>query len=104
MQEPNQKRYTQVTMYGRTGCKDTDWARSWFQDNETPFEEVNIDHDPLAEAFVRVINDGERKTPTIVVGSERMKTVLSVPDEPLLESVVRAIPYPGPDEFSDNPR
>jgi glutaredoxin len=94
MDTAQDKRFSRVIMYGRDGCKDTDAARKWLQEHQTPFTEININQDAQGECFVLAINNGQRMTPTIVVGDGKMKAVLSVPDEALLESVVRSIANP----------
>lgn len=75
-----------IVVYGATHCEDTQRAREYFTAAGIPFREVNIDHDPEAERFLIFINNGHRITPTLVIGEERDKRVVTEPtDEELAE-------------------
>jgi mycoredoxin len=80
-------------MYGATHCGDTFRVRRLLKSRDIPFDEVNIDHNPDAEAFVRFINAGNRTTPTLVIGAGTWKTVLSEPDNLQLEEMLRRAGY-----------
>jgi mycoredoxin len=82
-----------ITMYGATHCGDTFRVRRLLKSREIPFEEVNIDHDPDAEHFVRFINAGNRTTPTLVIGEGAWKTVLSEPDNLQVDEMLRRAGY-----------
>lgn len=77
-----------LTVYGATHCEDTQHVReqltAWF----IPFAEVNIDHDAVAEQFVIFINGGQRRTPTLVIGSSDRKTILTEPGDDLLKATL----------------
>ncbi len=90
------KSYSQVTVFGRPDCQDTARVRAYLTEHQTPFVEVNINEQAEADAFVRFINNGERITPTIVIGEGHYKIVLTNPDTPELESVTRSVSRPGP--------
>jgi len=79
-----------IILYGATDCDDTERTRNHLHALHIPFHEVNIDHDPEAEKFVIFINNGYRSTPTMVLGSGRLKTILTEPsDEELDELFVK---------------
>ena len=57
----------EVTVYSNTWCCDCRRAKSFLRDRGIAFREVNIDHDPDAEATVLRINNGKRKVPTLEI-------------------------------------
>ena len=77
-----------LTLYGATTCDDTERTRAWLNAWGVPFREVNIDNDPDADAFVRVINQGFRSTPTLVFGTGRRKVILTEPTEDELRAAL----------------
>ena len=56
----------QIVMYSVDWCSDCSRAKSFFQRNNIPVREVNIDRDERGASFVRDINSGNRSVPTIV--------------------------------------
>ncbi len=76
------------TMYGATTCDDTERTRGWLNAWGVECREVNIDDDPEADAFVRVINQGFRSTPTLVFGAGRRKVILTEPTEAELREML----------------
>ena len=76
------------TIYGATTCDDTERTREWLRAWGVPCHEVNIDHDPAALAFVRVINHGFQSTPTLVFGAGKRKVVLTEPTEDELRAIL----------------
>lgn len=75
-----------IVVYGATHCEDTHRTHEYFTAAGIPFREVNIDHDPEAERFLIFINNGQRITPTLVIGDGRDKRVVTEPsDEELAE-------------------
>jgi mycoredoxin len=66
-------------MYGATDCDDTERTRGWLRELGVAFREVNIDHDPESAAFVRVFNGGFQSTPTLVLGSGKIRLIVSEP-------------------------
>jgi glutaredoxin len=77
-----------VTVYGRPDCEDTERAREFLLDYGISFIELNIDEDREAEAFVLLMNNGERITPTIIIGHDEDQTILS---EPSNDELARAL-------------
>ena len=55
-----------VRIYGTDGCGDCRLAREFFDQQRIPYEWINPDVDPEAEAFVLRVNSGLRSVPTIV--------------------------------------
>jgi mycoredoxin len=79
------------TLYGATTCDDTERTRGWLNAWGVAFREVNIDEDPDADAFVRVVNQGFRSTPTLVFGAGRRKVVLTEPSEAELREMLASV-------------
>jgi mycoredoxin len=55
-----------IICYGTDWCFDCRRARKFFDEHKIPYQWVNIDRDPQAEAFVKKVNNGYRSVPTIV--------------------------------------
>jgi len=55
-----------IICYGTIWCPDCHRTRRLFDDYNIPYQWVNIDRDPQAEAFVKKVNNGNRSVPTIV--------------------------------------
>jgi mycoredoxin len=55
-----------VILYGTSWCGDCRRSRRVFAQIGTPYEDVDIDADVQAEAFVKELNRGSRSVPTIV--------------------------------------
>lgn len=56
-----------IVMYTRVDCEDSDAAREFLRQRQIPFEEVDIDSNREALAFVMRVNEGKRRTPTFNV-------------------------------------
>jgi glutaredoxin len=54
-------------MYTRVECEDSNAARDFLQERGVPFEQVTIDKNPQALAFVMSVNEGKQRTPTFDV-------------------------------------
>ncbi len=67
-QEKNEMADSQpkIIMYGTTWCYDTRRARTIFDQNNIPYEWIDIDQDPEARKRVEEINHGFRSVPTIL--------------------------------------
>ncbi len=61
---------TRVTMYTTGWCGDCTITKNFLNKFEIPFDEVNIEEDPEAAAFVMEVNDGRRSVPTLVVNGD----------------------------------
>lgn len=57
---------TQIVLYGTRWCSSTWFARSLLDEQQIPYQWIDIDKDPQAAAYVEEINKGYRSVPTIV--------------------------------------
>lgn len=57
-----------IVVYGAAWCPDCRVAKRLLAESETPFREVSIDEDPVAEQMVIARSGGRRVVPTIVFG------------------------------------
>jgi len=80
-------------MYGATECDDTERTRAYFQQHGIPFRETNIDLDAEAERFVIFTNEGNRTTPTLVIGEGKQKTIISEPTHVELDELSTCAGY-----------
>ena len=55
-----------IRIYGTAWCGDCHMARAYFEQQGIPYEWIDPDLDPEAEAFVLRVNNGLRSVPTIV--------------------------------------
>jgi mycoredoxin len=55
----------QIRVYTRQDCKDWQAAKKFLAERNIPYQEIDIEDEPQAAAFVRRVNDGKRRTPTI---------------------------------------
>ena len=80
-----------LTLYGGNDCDDTERAVGLLNALGIAYRQISIDEDPEAERFVIFINNGNRSTPTLVFGQERLKLVLTEPsDEELVAAIFEA--------------
>ena len=59
----------EVKIYTTTWCPDCRHAKAWLDAHSIAYEEVNIETTPGAAEFVMSVNNGRRKVPTFVTGS-----------------------------------
>ena len=57
---------SKIILYGVSWCGDCRRARRVFSQVGTPYEDIDIDADTQAEAFVKDVNRGSRSVPTII--------------------------------------
>lgn len=81
-----------IRMYASPRCEDSAIARDRLRALGIPFEEVNVDEEPEAAAYVERLNNGFRSTPTIVFGNEVLVVV-----EPTVEDLDDALRRAGYD-------
>jgi mycoredoxin len=53
-------------IYGTAWCYATKRARTVFDQNQIPYEYIDIDYDMEARKYVETVNHGYRSVPTIV--------------------------------------
>lgn len=56
-----------IRLFGAAWCKDCERLRALLEERGRAFEEVDLDHDPTAEALVLARSGGRRVTPTLVL-------------------------------------
>jgi glutaredoxin len=78
-----------VLVLGRDTCEDTVRSRALLVRIGVPFTYLKVDEDPAADAWIRRLNDGAWRTPTILIGDPaRPEMVLREPtDEELLAAL-----------------
>jgi glutaredoxin len=78
-----------ILVLGRDTCEDTVRSRDLLVRRGVPFTYLKVDEDAAADAWIRRLNEGERRTPTILIGDpERPETILREPsDEDLLDAL-----------------
>lgn len=59
-----------IKMYTTRHCGDCLVTKNFLDKLEIPYEEIDIESDPEAAAFVMEVNDGKRSVPTLVFGGE----------------------------------
>jgi mycoredoxin len=57
---------SKVTLYGVSWCGDCRRARRVFREADMPYEDIDVDADDQAEAFIIQLNNGKRSVPTII--------------------------------------
>jgi len=76
---------TQIVMYSVAWCPDCRRARTFFEEHNIPYLEVDVDHDPQAAIFVKDLNRGFRSVPTIIFPDG---SVLTEPSKKQLETTL----------------
>jgi glutaredoxin len=80
---------TPILILGRDTCGDTIRSRRLLVRRKIAFTYLKVDEDAAADAWIRRLNDGEWRTPTILIGDpDRPDAILREPsDEELLEAL-----------------
>jgi glutaredoxin len=78
-----------ILVLGRDTCEDTTRSRIHLTVARIPFRYLSFEHDPETEAAIRSYNEGNVKTPTILIGDPEHPTHVLV--EPTDEELDRAI-------------
>ena len=78
-----------ILVLGRDTCEDTVRSRALLVRHGVPFTYLKVDEDAAADVWIRRLNDGKWRTPTILIGDpERPETILREPsDEELLAAL-----------------
>jgi glutaredoxin len=78
-----------ILVLGRDTCEDTVRSLALLERHGVPFTYLKVDEDTAADAWIRRLNDGGWRTPTILVGDpERPEGTLREPsDEELLAAL-----------------
>ena len=81
--------YPEILILGRDTCEYTIRSRGRLHLLGIPYVYRNVELDPAADAWNRSYNDGERKTPVILVGDpDRPVAVLIEPSDDALEAAI----------------
>ena len=80
-----------ITLYGTPNCQDTARSRNYMAALGIPFQEVNVQEDKNAEMFVKLINQGNCSTPTIIVDPGTTTVILTDPSEDRLHHTLSMI-------------
>ena len=75
-----------IVILGRDTCEDTVRSIALLARRQIPFDYLKVDEDATADAWIRRLNDGGWRTPTILIGDpDRPDSILREPsDEELL--------------------
>jgi glutaredoxin len=78
-----------ILVLGRDTCQDTTRSRALLERRGIPFTYRKVDEDAEAEAWIRRLNEGGWRTPTILVGDpDRPALILREPsDQELLAAL-----------------
>ena len=87
-----------ILLLGRDTCDDTMRSIALLERTDVPFTYLHVDTDAGADAWIRRLNDGGWRTPTILIGDpERPDAILREPSDPdLLAAIGRAWAGSGP--------
>lgn len=81
--------YPEILVLGRDTCEDTIRARGRLHVLGIPYVYRNVELDPVADAWNRSFNGGERVTPVILVGDpENPSAVLIEPSDEAIEAAI----------------
>jgi hypothetical protein len=71
-----------VLVLGRDTCEDTVRSRALLVRHEVPFTYLKVDEDAAADAWIRRLNDGGWRTPTILIGDpDQPEMILREPSD-----------------------
>ena len=76
----------QIIFYGTSWCYASRRARAILDENNIPYQWIDIDQDPDAAALVQEINHGYRSVPTIIFPDG---THLTEPSDAVLEKKLK---------------
>jgi glutaredoxin len=83
--------YPDILILGRDTCEDTIRARGRLHQLGIPYVYRNVELDPVADAWNRSFNGGERVTPVILIGDpDNPSAVLVEPSDEALEAAIAA--------------
>jgi len=56
-----------IRLYTRSWCEDSQAAKEFLAKRQILFQEIDIEENPEAAEFVKSVNEGKERTPTIEV-------------------------------------
>jgi glutaredoxin len=78
-----------ILVLGRDTCEDTVRSLALLGRIGVPFTYLKVDEDAAADAWIRRLNDGKWRTPTILVGDpDRPETILREPSDAELQAAL----------------
>jgi glutaredoxin len=78
-----------ILVLGRDTCEDTTRSRALLVRRGIPFTYLKVDEDADADAWIRRLNDGGWRTPTILIGDpQRPGVILREPSDAELEAAL----------------
>ncbi|NLX09312.1 MAG: hypothetical protein GXY36_06615 [Chloroflexi bacterium] len=83
-------------LYGRPNDEKTQRMRQYLEDRAMPFHFVNIDDNPDDEKFLVLVNSGEVIMPTLVMGPDDDKLILSDPSTEEVDRALTRLGFPDP--------
>jgi glutaredoxin len=81
-----------ILILGRDTCEDTTRSRDHLVARGIPFTYLHVDEDPVADAWIRRLNDGSWVTPTILIGdpTQPVATLREPTDDELDAAIIEA--------------
>ena len=71
-----------IVVLGRDTCEDTIRSRALLARRRIPYTYLKVDEDAAADAWIRRLNDGGWRTPTILIGDpDRPDVILREPSD-----------------------
>ena len=81
-----------ILILGRDTCDDTIRSRAHLDAAGIPYTYGNVELDPEADARIRALNDGNRVTPTILIGDPLDPArILREPSDDDLDAAIAAV-------------
>ena len=65
-----------ILVLGRDTCEDTIRSRALLDARRLPYDYRRVDEDAAADAWIRRLNDGGWRTPTILIGDPDQPTAI----------------------------
>jgi len=81
--------FPSIVVLGRDTCHDTTRSRAFLSANGVPFDYRRIDEEPSADRWIRSLNEGLWRTPTILIGDPQAPTaILREPSDEVLGAAI----------------
>ena len=78
-----------ILVLGRDTCEDTVRSLALLERHAVPFTYLKVDEDAAADAWIRRLNDGGWRTPTILIGDpDRPGMILREPSDAELQAAL----------------
>lgn len=78
-----------ITVYGVDNCEDTQRTRRFLDSHNIAYEYVNLDQNQEADEMVKEANEGNRRTPYVLVQYGNEARRLHVPSDEELMNALR---------------